>query len=157
MTQTSLLVVGAGRYGLSTAAHAWACGIDTLVVGHPMGFWRDNMYASTNRQLTRWWRGLPRSARRAIAQRFWEAGQLSLERWLTPRLPGDRIHRHPRIEVMEARARDGSDEIAVRLTDGEQLVVDTPPPPRSSPKASLRRPESCPLRGPRGDTGCAIS
>ena len=45
MTQTSLLVVGAGPYALATAAHAQACGIDTVVVGHPMGFWRDNMPA----------------------------------------------------------------------------------------------------------------
>src|SRR5512143_3401890 len=45
MTETSLLVVGAGPYALATAAHAKARGIDTLVVGHPMGFWRDNMPA----------------------------------------------------------------------------------------------------------------
>jgi cation diffusion facilitator CzcD-associated flavoprotein CzcO len=42
---TSLLVIGAGPYGLSTAAHAVDRGIDTLVVGRPMGFWIDNMPA----------------------------------------------------------------------------------------------------------------
>lgn len=299
MTQTSLLVVGAGPYGLSTAAHAGARGIDTVVVGNPMGFWRDNMpaemflrsgpdwhldaagvhtleaflevrgiaptevdplpvslfldyadwfraaealdvrddlvasleradgrfeavlesgerltaetvvaapgiryfanlppwagslpaqrsnhtcelvrfdelagtrvlivggrqsayewaallaehgaarvdvvhrhdvprfervswrfvdaYIETTLRVPGWWRGLPESQRTAIAQRFWEAGRLTLEHWLTPRLPGERIHRHPRAEVVETRARDGADEIAVRLTDGEQLVVD---------------------------------
>jgi thioredoxin reductase len=38
-----LLVIGAGPYGLSTAAHARRHGLDPLVVGKPMGFWRDNM------------------------------------------------------------------------------------------------------------------
>ena len=38
-----LLVIGAGPYGLSTAAHAKRHGIDPLVVGEPMGFWRQNM------------------------------------------------------------------------------------------------------------------
>jgi thioredoxin reductase len=38
-----LLVVGAGPYGLSTAAYAKRCGVDPLVVGDPMGFWRNNM------------------------------------------------------------------------------------------------------------------
>jgi cation diffusion facilitator CzcD-associated flavoprotein CzcO len=38
-----LLVVGAGPYGLSTAAHAKRHGIDPLVVGEPMAFWRRNM------------------------------------------------------------------------------------------------------------------
>jgi cation diffusion facilitator CzcD-associated flavoprotein CzcO len=38
-----LLVIGAGPYGLSTAAHAKRHGIDPLVVGDRMGFWRRNM------------------------------------------------------------------------------------------------------------------
>jgi FAD-dependent urate hydroxylase len=38
-----LLVIGAGPYGLSTAAHAKRHGIGPLVVGDPMGFWRHNM------------------------------------------------------------------------------------------------------------------
>jgi FAD-dependent urate hydroxylase len=38
-----LLVIGAGPYGLSTAAHAKRHGIDPLVVGDPMGFWRRHM------------------------------------------------------------------------------------------------------------------
>ena len=43
MERTSLLVVGAGPYGLAVAARARESGIDTLVVGHPMGFWTDHM------------------------------------------------------------------------------------------------------------------
>src|SRR5512134_2653289 len=42
-THIPLLVIGAGPYGLSTAAHAKRHGIDPLVVGDPMGFWRRNM------------------------------------------------------------------------------------------------------------------
>ena len=38
-----LLVIGAGPYGLSTAAHAKRRGVEPLVVGDPMGFWRQHM------------------------------------------------------------------------------------------------------------------
>ena len=40
-----LLVIGAGPYGLATAACAKRSGIDQYVVGKPMAFWRDNMPA----------------------------------------------------------------------------------------------------------------
>ncbi len=40
---TALLVIGAGPYGLSTAAHAKRHGTDPLVAGEPMGFWRRHM------------------------------------------------------------------------------------------------------------------
>jgi len=40
-----LLVIGAGPYGLATAACAKNAGIEQLVVGEPMAFWRDNMPA----------------------------------------------------------------------------------------------------------------
>ena len=43
MDQTSLLVVGAGPYGVSVAGWALERGIDTVVVGRPMGFWKENM------------------------------------------------------------------------------------------------------------------
>jgi FAD-dependent urate hydroxylase len=38
-----LLVIGAGPYALSAAAHAKRHGVDPLVVGEPMAFWRHNM------------------------------------------------------------------------------------------------------------------
>jgi FAD-dependent urate hydroxylase len=38
-----LLVIGAGPYGLATAAHARRHGVEPLVVGEPMGFWRRHM------------------------------------------------------------------------------------------------------------------
>jgi thioredoxin reductase len=44
-THVPLLVIGAGPYGLATAACARNAGIEQLVVGEPMAFWRDNMPA----------------------------------------------------------------------------------------------------------------
>lgn len=44
-TTTPLLVIGAGPYALSTAALAREHGIDTVVVGRSMGFWRQHMPA----------------------------------------------------------------------------------------------------------------
>ncbi len=43
MTRIPLLVLGAGPYGLATAALARQRSIETVVVGEPMGFWRENM------------------------------------------------------------------------------------------------------------------
>ena len=43
MKQTQLLVIGAGPYALSAAALAREHGIQTMVLGRPMGFWRQNM------------------------------------------------------------------------------------------------------------------
>ena len=42
---TNLLIIGAGPFGLSMAAHARAQGIDYLIVGKPMDFWKSNMPA----------------------------------------------------------------------------------------------------------------
>jgi FAD-dependent urate hydroxylase len=44
-THVPLLVIGAGPYGLATAARAKSAGIEQLVVGKPMAFWRENMPA----------------------------------------------------------------------------------------------------------------
>ena len=38
-----LIVIGGGPYGIATAAHAIEAGIETVVVGRPLGFWTDNM------------------------------------------------------------------------------------------------------------------
>ena len=40
MESTQLLIIGAGPYALSTAALARERGIETVIVGRPMGFWR---------------------------------------------------------------------------------------------------------------------
>lgn len=41
--ETELLVIGAGPYALSTAALARERGIDTVIAGRPMDFWRKHM------------------------------------------------------------------------------------------------------------------
>jgi FAD-dependent urate hydroxylase len=38
-----LVVIGAGPYGIATAAKAAEAGIETVVVGRPLSFWTDNM------------------------------------------------------------------------------------------------------------------
>ncbi|RBY80612.1 dimethylaniline monooxygenase [Geodermatophilus sp. TF02-6] len=43
MPDLSLVVIGAGPYGLAVAAHARHTGIETLVLGEPMSFWRRHM------------------------------------------------------------------------------------------------------------------
>jgi FAD-dependent urate hydroxylase len=43
MQTTDLLVIGAGPYGLSIAAHARAVGLSVAVVGESMAFWKHNM------------------------------------------------------------------------------------------------------------------
>jgi thioredoxin reductase len=43
--ETDLLVVGAGPYGLGVAAYARSLGVDPLIVGRPMAFWREQMPA----------------------------------------------------------------------------------------------------------------
>ena len=43
MDSSALLVIGAGPYGVATAAPAIDRGIDTIVVGGPMAFWKQHM------------------------------------------------------------------------------------------------------------------
>jgi cation diffusion facilitator CzcD-associated flavoprotein CzcO len=43
MQVVALLVIGAGPYGVAVASQAMERGVDTIVVGHPMGFWTDHM------------------------------------------------------------------------------------------------------------------
>src|SRR5688572_14728877 len=39
----SLLIIGAGPFGLAVSAYAKRCNIDHVIVGKPMGFWKANM------------------------------------------------------------------------------------------------------------------
>jgi FAD-dependent urate hydroxylase len=43
--RADLLVIGAGPYGVAAAAYAGEQGVNALVVGHPMSFWREQMPA----------------------------------------------------------------------------------------------------------------
>jgi len=70
-----------------------------------------------------WWRRLPDERRQSIAREFWEVGRLTLEAWLTPRLPADRVIRRPDTRV--SRVVDaGPRGITVALSTGEQLEID---------------------------------
>jgi len=40
---TDVLIIGAGPFGLATAAHAKHLGIDFIIIGKPMEFWKMNM------------------------------------------------------------------------------------------------------------------
>lgn len=42
-TETDLLIIGAGPFGLAMAAYSQHIGIDHLIVGRPMEFWQANM------------------------------------------------------------------------------------------------------------------
>src|SRR5262245_52582233 len=43
MKSKEIVIIGAGPYGLSTAACLQAAGLDPYVIGEPMGFWKENM------------------------------------------------------------------------------------------------------------------
>jgi len=70
-----------------------------------------------------WWRTLGPAGQAAIAGQFWEAGRLTLEWWLTPRLRGDRFTRHPGTSVASVAA-EGTGAARVRLSGGAELTVD---------------------------------
>jgi cation diffusion facilitator CzcD-associated flavoprotein CzcO len=42
-TDTDLLIIGAGPFGIATAAYAGQRGLDYAIVGEPMAFWREQM------------------------------------------------------------------------------------------------------------------
>ncbi len=69
-----------------------------------------------------WWRALSHSERERITRQFWEAGRLTLEWWLIPRLAGDRFHRWPGTSVIDIN--EGTRGAVAELSNGERLVVD---------------------------------
>jgi Pyridine nucleotide-disulphide oxidoreductase len=70
-----------------------------------------------------WWRRLGQAERDAIGRRFWEAGRLTLEWWLPPRLTGSRFHRWPGTQVVEVHNGPADGEATVVLLNGERLVA----------------------------------
>ncbi len=69
-----------------------------------------------------WWRTLADSERERIARRFWEAGRLTLEWWLVPRLATDQFHRWPGTSVIAIG--DDARGVVADLSNGERLSVD---------------------------------
>jgi len=43
MKKHDVVIIGAGPYGLSTAAHLQGAGVEPYVIGQPMSFWKQNM------------------------------------------------------------------------------------------------------------------
>jgi FAD-dependent urate hydroxylase len=69
-----------------------------------------------------WWRRLPDSERERVTRQFWEAGRLTLEWWLAPRLATDQFHRWPGTSVVDIREDTGA--VVADLSNGEHLSVD---------------------------------
>ena len=80
-------------------------------------------YVDNSRTIPGWWRNLDEAQRQAIDREFWEAGRLTLEWWLTPRLAGDRFHRWPGNSVESVRAEPG-EPAQVALASHDVLTVD---------------------------------
>jgi cation diffusion facilitator CzcD-associated flavoprotein CzcO len=70
-----------------------------------------------------WWRSLAAPEQLKITRRFWEAGRLTLEWWLAPRLADGRIHRWPGTQVVEATVAE-TGTATVALSSGDRLTVD---------------------------------
>jgi FAD-dependent urate hydroxylase len=81
-------------------------------------------YMEATTRVRGWWRTLPKTEHDAITRRFWEAGRLTLEYWLTPRLASKTIHRWPGTEVVDVEATAPGGQLEVRLSNGEGLRVD---------------------------------
>jgi thioredoxin reductase len=79
-------------------------------------------YVDTTLRVRGWWRHLAAAEQDAISRRFWEVGRLTLEAWLAPRLSNVNVVRWPGAEVVEAVPT--GDQVKVRLSNGERLLVD---------------------------------
>ena len=125
-----LLIVGAGPYGLSTAVCAKGMGLNPIVLGEPMGFWRHNMPEGMLLRSGVDWqldpfevhtfraylqeRGLSaRDAEPIPVERFIDYGEWFLEAYELNVLPTFVDELHAREDCLEAR-----------LTDGEVIVAD---------------------------------
>jgi cation diffusion facilitator CzcD-associated flavoprotein CzcO len=130
VTNTGLLVIGAGPYGLATAAAARAAGIEPFVVGEPMEFWRRNMPAGMFLRSSVDWHLDPQGQHtlaaylEEIGLAANEVGPIPLEMFIDYAewfRAGANIPVH-RARVRDLRRNDGQIEAA--LEDGRQLRAD---------------------------------
>jgi cation diffusion facilitator CzcD-associated flavoprotein CzcO len=126
-----LLIVGGRQSAYEWAALAVDHGAARIDVVHrhpmprfaPVSWAFVNPYIEQTLQTRGWWQGLPAERQQAITREFWAAGRLTLEPWLTPRLPERRVVRRPECEVTAVTATTARD-VTVRLSDGDTLTVD---------------------------------
>lgn len=126
-----VLIVGGRQSAYEWAALAGEHGAERVDIVHRHGVPRfdrvswtfTDPYLEQTLAAPGWWRALPRPRRDAIAREFWQAGRLTLEWWLAPRLQGGRFRRHPGTSVVSVAAA-GPGAARVRLSDGGELAVD---------------------------------
>jgi cation diffusion facilitator CzcD-associated flavoprotein CzcO len=126
-----LLIVGGRQSAYEWAALAADHGAARIDVVHrhamprfaPVSWAFVNPYIEQTLQTRGWWQGLPAERQQAITREFWAAGRLTLEPWLTPRLPEGRVVRRPECAVTGVAATTARD-VTVRLSDGDTLTVD---------------------------------
>jgi Thioredoxin reductase len=70
-----------------------------------------------------WFRRLSEAEREAISHRHWAEGRLKVEPWLAPRLNDARVTVWPNTELVSC-IEDSNGELAARLTNGENLIID---------------------------------
>jgi FAD-dependent urate hydroxylase len=126
-----VLIVGGRQSAYEWAALAGDHGAERIDIVHRHDVpdfgrvsWKfADAYLDLTRSTPGWWRSLDGAQRRGIERQFWEAGRLTLEWWLTPRLAGDRFHLWPRNSVMDVRAEpDGPTRVS--LASDDTLTVD---------------------------------
>ncbi|WP_059009995.1 NAD(P)-binding domain-containing protein [Streptomyces specialis] len=126
-----LVVVGAGPYGLSVAAHAAAAGLDARVLGRPMASWRDHMPAGMFLKSEPWATDLSEPGRRRTLAAYCADQGLRAEHGVP--LPVDTFARYgtwfaqglplpvEEREVTAVAPRDGG--FVVRTADGGTLTA----------------------------------
>jgi FAD-dependent urate hydroxylase len=83
--------------------------------------WIEPMLESTLK-VPGWFRRLPATEQKGIADRFWAEGRLKLEPWLGPRIRKPTIRLRPGTQVVACREEGGA--VLARLDNGEELTVD---------------------------------
>ena len=126
--KVSLLIIGAGPFGLAMAAYARHLGIDHIVVGKPMDFWKHNMPKGMLLRSPCSWHldplcvhtidGYletlhltpadvePLSMDCYLKYAEWFRNEKEIEPWLWPRINQDGVHVWPETEVKSCEERE---------------------------------------------------
>lgn len=77
-THADVVVVGAGPYGLSVAAHLLSKGLKTLVFGRPLSLWRENMPAEMFLRSYWWATNLSDPKKQYSFERYFQAHSIEI-------------------------------------------------------------------------------